>query len=57
MQLVWLLALTLVLSPGAREQLVDASGKPSNGELYSALSKILLLQGEKAGMRAGVVLN
>ncbi len=57
MQLVWLLALTLTLSPGAREQLVDAPGMPANRELHFALSKILLLLGEKAGMRAGVFLN
>jgi hypothetical protein len=44
-QLGWLLALTLALSPWARERHMNASGKPPNGEFHFTRSTILLLLG------------
>ena len=47
-------ALTLALSPVEREQAMDASGKPLNGDLHPMPDIFSFSFGEKAGMRAGV---
>ncbi len=57
MQLEWLLALTLALSPEEREQAMAASGRLLNRELNPACGRFSFSPGEKAGMRAGVILN
>lgn len=53
----WLLALTLALSPEEREQARAASGRSRNRELNPACGRFSFSQGEKVGMRAGVILN
>jgi hypothetical protein len=57
MQLVMRLALTPTLSPGEREAHCDRLQSSANAELYPTLETILLLPGEKAGMRADVALD